>query len=219
MKKSILWTAIYMFFSLGLIQAQMLDRGNFIVGSTLGFSTSASEVRLNSAQGEKEGQGPSSLQINFAPDLGYFIQDNFALGLAMDFTFSSLEEPNSDRTDNSNLLFGPFARYYFPMEDQTAFFIEGNFGFGNSSDDQLIGESKQSVNTNIFATGFGPGFTIISKKGIGIEAIFKYNYARSKFNTEISEVKQETITKTNQFDISIGIQYYFQGVRPVVINR
>ena len=197
------------------MSAQALDQGNFIIGSTVGFSTSNSKVTLMSTSTDEQGKGPSSLQISIAPKVGYFIIDDLALGLGMDFTFSSLKEPNTDRTDDSDLLFGPFARYYFPVEEDMAFFVESNFGFGNSSDDQFIGEGRQSIKTNIFALGVGPGFTVISDQGIGIEAIFKYNFARSKFNTDIAGVTTETITQTNQFDVSIGIQFYFGGLQGV----
>ena len=213
MKRSTLIISVIILMSCGMLSAQILDQGNFILGSTLGFSSSNSKVSLLSTNVDEKGNGPSSLQISVAPKVGYFLLDNFALGLGMDFTFSSLKEPNADRTDDSDLLFGPFFRYYFPIETDIAFFAETNFGFGNSSDDQFIGEGKQSIRTNIFAIGIGPGVTILSSKGIGIEAIFKYNFARSKFKTQIGGVDTETVTKTNQFDISIGLQFYFGGIQ------
>lgn len=219
MKKILLIIAVLLFAAGSIVQAQMTNQGNFLAGSTLGFSKSSSDLKILSSNAEEEAQGPASYQISFSPDIGYFLIDQFALGLGMDFTFSRLEEPNTDRTDDSDLLFGPFARYYFPLEDGLAFFAEASFGFGNSSDDIYVGDVRQSINTNIFATGFGPGFTIISSKGIGLEAILKYNYARSKFNTQIGGLEQETITRTNQFDFSLGIQYYFSGVRPVSYDR
>ncbi len=40
--------------------------------------------------------------------------------------------------------------------------------------------------TNIFAIGAGPGFTIFSSDAIGIEALIKYNYARSKFDIDMA---------------------------------
>ncbi len=217
MRTKLFTSVILLFFSTTLLFGQNLDQGNFILGSTIGFSASDSKVTMQSTSANDESNGPSSLQVSIAPKIGYFLQDNLALGIGMDFTHSSLKEPNIDRTNDSDLLFGPFVRYYFPLmlEDDMAFFAETNFGFGSSSDDQFIGDTKQSINTNIFAMGIGPGFTIISESGIGIEAIFKYNFARSKFNTEIAGVQTETITRTNQFDFSIGVQFYFGGLKKV----
>lgn len=56
---------------------------------------------------------------------------------------------------------------------------------------------------------------IIQPNHFGIEAIFKYNYARSKFNTDTGGVTTSTTTKTNQFSLSMGLQYYFGGLRRV----
>ena len=112
MKKSIFLSVLLCFLMMGWGYGQIMNRGNFVVGSSLGFSTSSSSIQMTTSTSDEEGQGPSALQISFAPKIGYFLQDNFALGLGMDLTFSSLKEPNQDRTDDSDLLFGPFVRYY-----------------------------------------------------------------------------------------------------------
>ena len=119
------------------------------------------------------------------------------------------------KTDDSDLLFGPFARYYFQAGDNVAFFLVGNFGFGNSRDEQVVGETTQKIETNVFAVGTGPGLTVYSKGGFGIEAILKYNYARSNFDTTIGGVNTSTKTRTNQFSLALGIQYYFGGFQGV----
>jgi hypothetical protein len=191
--------------------AQILDKGNFMVGTTVGFSTANSKVTT----GGRENEGLSAQQINIAPAIGYFLIDNFAAGLGADFTLNSVTEPNKDKTEDSDILFGPFARYYFPAADNVAFFLVGNFGFGNSKDEQIVGETKQQISTNVLAVGTGPGITVYSKGGFGIEAILKYNYAQSKFDTSIGGVNTNTKTRTNQFSLSLGLQYYFSGFRRI----
>jgi hypothetical protein len=198
-----------------MLEGQTLNKGNFLVGSTIGFSTADSKVTRESTNVNEKGEGPSAIQFNISPSVGYFVMDYFTIGIGMGYTLSVVEEPNKDKINDSDLLFGPFARYYLPIEDDMAFFGEVNFGFGNSSDQQNVGEGTQGVNSNIFAIGIGPGFTIFSNNGIGIEAIFRYNYARSKFDAELNGVNTVTTTKTNQFDISIGVQFYFGGITRV----
>ena len=201
--------------SLGLsLDAQVTNNGNFIFGSTFGLSTAKSKITLDKGEGETETDSPSSTQFNFSPLVGYFVMDNFAVGIHMEYTSSEVKEPNLDRTTDSDLLFGPFARFYLPVHDDMALFLEAGFGFGNSNDQKYIGSDQQRINTNIFAYGLGPGFTIISTKAIGIEALLKYNFARSDFDTEIGGIQQQTVTKTNQFDFSIGVQFYFTGIKP-----
>lgn len=191
--------------------AQILDQGNFIIGSTVGFSTANSQVNTNGVTNE----GLSARQINIAPSLGYFLMDQLAVGLGADFTLNAVTQPNKDKTEDSDLLFGPFARYYFPVEEHIAGFFVANFGFGNSKDEQIVGTDKQKIQTNVFAFGIGPGLTVYSKGGFGIEAIFKYNFAKSNFDTTISGVSATTKTRTNQFSLSLGVQYYFGGFQKI----
>ncbi|MBK8921571.1 MAG: outer membrane beta-barrel protein [Saprospirales bacterium] len=192
------------------IQAQdFTSRGNFLIGTAVGFSSNTSTI----TQGGGSGSGPESFQWNIAPHVGYFLFENFNLGVGLDYTFSREQQPNEDKNDDSDLLFGPYMRYYVPFGGDKAVFLEGNFGFGTSSDDLIIDGQPQNISTDIIAFGAGPGFTIFSNDAIGIETLFKYNFARSRFNTTQGGVNTETTTKTNQFAVSLGIQVYFAGLR------
>lgn len=210
MKKIQLLTTAILIFAISL-NAQVLIKGNFVVGSTVGFSTANSKV----TSGNTEGQGLRARQFNIAPSIGYFAMDRLAVGIGADYTLNSVKEPNEDQTDDSNLLFGPFARYYVQTTDNVAFFVLADFGFGHSSDEQLVGSAKQAIQTNIFAMGVGPGITVFSEGGFGIEAIFKYNFAQSKFDTENAGIKTNTTTSSNQFALSLGMQFYFGGIKKV----
>jgi hypothetical protein len=195
-----------------LVSAQFTDQGNFMVGTTLGFSTAGSRVIQNQGDSQNEGEGPSSTQLSISPKIGYFAFQDLALGLSMDYTLNTVDQPNNDRITDTDLLFGPFARYFFPIGDDISLFAETTFGFGRSSDTQEIGGQLQNIDTNIFAFGIGPGLTVISDSGIGISATLKYNYARSEFDATIDNIQRQTITRTNAFDFSIGFQYYFGGL-------
>jgi hypothetical protein len=213
MKKHLFFSALLFLTFFQSLQAQMLDQGNFLLGATLGFSKSEQKISFSSPDVNEDEKGHSATQISVAPRIGYFLLEDFTIGIGMDYTFSTVKDPGEDRTDDSDLLFGPFTRYYLPFADDLALFGEVNVGFGNSSDEQVIGGNTQNVNTNIFAIGLGPGFTIFSSNGFGIEALFKYNYARSEFDTELNGVKTTRTTKTNKFDISLGLQFYFAGIK------
>lgn len=193
-------------------QGQFTDRGRFMLGSAVGFATNTSQISYSSQTPDGTADEPQNTQWNVAPYIGYFLFDDFTLGIGLDYTSSSETRQGAQKTKDSDLLFGPFARYYFPFDDK-AFFLQGNFGFGNSSDNLTIGGENQNINTNILAVGAGPGFTIFSNDGIGIEALVKYNYARSKFDIDIAGVKTTTTTKTNQIALSLGIQLYFSGLK------
>jgi hypothetical protein len=194
------------------LMAQYTAQGNFVIGSTLGFSSANSKVTQDDGAGDIATENPTSTQFSIAPSIGYFLADNLAIGIGMDYTFNQVERSGGDNNEDSDLLFGPFGRYYMPVTNDMAFFLEGNFGFGNASDNMIIAGEPQRLNTNIMAFGVGPGFTIFSSSAVGIEALVKYNYARSRFDTDIAGIQRETVTRTNQFDFSIGFQFYFGGI-------
>ncbi len=193
----------------GVSQAQFTDRGRFMLGSAVGFATNSSKIARSDQNVISE---PQNTQWNVAPSIGYFLFDQFVLGIGMDYTSSSEKNEGEETTRDNDLLFGPFARYYVPFGDK-AFFLQANFGFGNSTDNLILGGVKQNINTNILAYGAGPGFTIFSNDALGIEALVKYNYARSKFNVDVAGVQTSTTTKTNQIALSLGMQVYFAGLR------
>ncbi|HAD13370.1 MAG TPA: hypothetical protein DCF33_13145 [Saprospirales bacterium] len=189
---------------------QFTDRGRFMLGSAVGFATNSSKTSFSTPG--TEGEEPQNTQWNVSPYIGYFLFDNFTLGIGLDYTSSSETRAGEEKTKDSDLLFGPFTRYYLPFGDK-ALFLQGNFGFGNSSDNLTVDGTNQNINTNILAFGVGPGFTIFSSDGIGLEALVKYNYAKSQFDLDIQGVKTTTTTKTNQIALSLGVQIYFAGLK------
>jgi hypothetical protein len=200
---------------------QPTERGNFVIGSRIGFSAAKSSVDVQSSVGSIKGDGGSSTQFNLAPSIGYFFANNFAVGVGMDWlkTTSStgvdlnggISEPMD--SDNSNLLFGPFARIFLPFQEDKAFFIGTSVGFGNSKNVFISNNTTQSINNNLLNIGVGPGFTIFSRNGIALEALAKYNYVRSNSEIDVAGVKRESTTWTNAIDFSVGIQYYFGGFK------
>lgn len=194
------------------VQGQFSERGRFLLGSAVGFATNTSNISYADGVPGMTEETPQNTQWNVAPSIGYFLFDNFALGIGLDYTSSSETRVGQEKAKDADLLFGPFARYYFPFDDK-AIFLQANFGFGNSSDNLTINGENQKINTNIFAVGAGPGFTIFSNDAIGLEALVKYNYARSKFDINVGGVKTTTTTKTNQIALSLGLQVYFSGLK------
>lgn len=209
------------------LTAQVTDKGNFLVGTAIGFSTSTSNVKLSTGGSETTSNDATATQFNVNPKVGYFAGQDFALGISMDYTSNRVKEPNDvadpaaglDRDFDSDLLFGPFARYYLNVGDEMYFFGELSFGFGSSVDELTIGGEEQTTSTNVFAASIGPGFTIISTSAIGVEALVKYNFARSSFDIDFGGNQQETITLTSQVDLSIGVQFYFTRMAPAAGSR
>ncbi|WMX14849.1 MULTISPECIES: outer membrane beta-barrel protein [unclassified Aureispira] len=188
-------------FSFNTMEAQT-KKGNFMIGGELGLSTASSTVSVNGSETE----GSSATQFNIAPSVGYFFVNNFATGIGIDYTLSTVKNNNRDELD-SDLLFGPFLRYYIPFGDKALFF-ETDFGYGNSTDNITINNEQQLAVTNVFAFSIGPGFTIFSNDNIGIEALAKYNFASSNSILTANGVETTSYSLTHAFDFSIGLQVY-----------
>ncbi len=224
MKKLIIAVACTLI-SAGLF-AQITNGGNFLMGSSIGFSTSNSEVSVIGDGVSVEGKSTEALQFNIAPKIGYFVTDNWALGVGLDYTLSRIKEPVNILDPNteyntsydSDLLFGPFTRFYLPISEDKAFFVEATFGFGSSRDEIEINNEDQISSNNVLAFGIGPGFTIFSNDAIGIEALAKYNWARSESDIDFQGVRSETTNRTNAIDFSIGFQFYFSRVASASIG-
>lgn len=212
---------------LGCLQfstAQITDKGNFMIGASIGFSYASSNVEAteitNGETTTTRGTDTKASQLTVAPKIGYFLVPNLALGIGMEYTFNRTSEPVNpsdpgselESDFDSDLLFGPFARYYLVIGEDKAFFFESTFGFGSSIDQSNV-SGRDRISSNVFAIGVGPGFTIFSKDALGIEALVKYNFARSSFDRESDIIRQESLTWTNQVDLSIGLVFYFAKVQ------
>lgn len=227
MKKSKIIVLVYfILLASHSLSAQVTQGGNFLIGSTLGYSSAQSTFQIDDNNQQINGEGTRSSQFNIAPAIGYFLADNFAMGVGLDYTLNvtrqpqSILDPNSevDRQEDGDLLFGPFARYYLPIGNDKAFFVETTFGVGSSSNTIRIDGSNQNTSTNVLAVGIGPGFTIFSSDGIGIEALAKYNWAQSNTETDFGDVLTITKSYTNAIDLSIGLQIYFGRIIPATGN-
>ena len=203
--------------------SQPTERGNFVIGTRLGFSNAKSSVDVESASGSIKGDGGSSSQLNLSPGIGYFFANNFVLGVGMDLIRTSSKTgvdlaggtSAPQESTNNNLLFGPFIRYFIPFGDDKAFFIGSTVGFGNSKNQFVASNTTQSINTSLLTIGVGPGFTIYSSNGLALEALVKYNFANSNTKIDVKGIQRTSKTWTNAVDFSVGIQYYFGGFRAV----
>jgi outer membrane protein W len=224
MKRFIVFLTISMYVIAVSAQAkfsQPTQRGNFVIGTRLGFSGAKSTVDVQAASGSIKGDGGSSFQLNLAPGIGYFVTNNFAIGVGMDLIRSNSSTGvdlsggtgASQESTNNNVLFGPFIRYFMPLGDDKAFFIGSTLGFGNSKNQFTANNVTQSINTSLFTVGVGPGFTIYSNNGLALEALVKYNFANSDSKIDVQGIQRTSKTWTNAVDFSVGVQYYFGGFR------
>lgn len=94
-----------------------------------------------------DGQGKYSYNLNLSPKVGFFLIDNLAVGAQV---FGEIRKRAGEHGVNSQLLFGPFGRYYFHN-----LFLEANIG---------------SYDKDVFA-GLGLGYAFFVNNNVAIEPI------------------------------------------------
>lgn len=196
-------------------QNEALNGGNFMIGSGLGYVNSVTDVQINSSGSIVRG-GNSVYQFHITPSIGYFVVRNFSFGLGMDYLLTSSRDKtqnsasNNQRTSDTKLLFGPFARLYLPFGGQQAFFLGAVYGFGKSETEIAdAGGVPQTVRTSISTFGAGPGYAIFSNSRVSLEAQAKYNYGISRNTLSVDAVNQTTKTNTTAWDFVVGLHFFF----------
>ncbi len=201
-------------------------KGTFLFGGSIGgsYSTSTSTVYLVPSTFSTGGVSPTPSAIQFAadktntiiafsPQIGYFINDNFSLGLRFGWTNLSVEEKflsYNNSNSQSVLSVEPFLRYYL-----NRFFIQGSFGIGSANSESKLeyaissngGSSVTSVSQNLkrnASTLLGSisiGRAFLISKQLAIEPLAGYQF--TKFSNK--EVPDE---KVSTFYLAVGLQYY-----------
>lgn len=161
-----------------------LQKGNLLVGATLG------DMNLGLQSGN------TSFSIAISPKVGWFIEDNIAIGGQIKLGFAT-----DDKGTDINYGVGAFGRYYFGQKEMVVmkharFFAEANAGINGMNTDPKgpVG----STNTNGLGIGFGPGVAYFITPNIGLEALLKYDLTVGFGNA----------TTSNNFGINVGFQIY-----------
>ncbi len=116
------------------------ERGNLLLGGNAGIN-----LRTN------ENTDDFNFTLNLSPRVGLFLIDNLAVGARAS---GSIQKFANIDGINTQLVIGPFARYYFHN-----LFVETNFG----------------LNRGDFDVGFGLGYAIFISPNVALEPIANLN--------------------------------------------
>lgn len=105
------------------------SQGNMMIGGTIGFNS-------RSYQGSAYN---NSNEFRLTPSFGYFVKNDFALGLSLGF-YNYRSGTDQARSVNTSFSLGPLARYYFfTSNEMLAFFGEAELRFGTDKSTQASG--------------------------------------------------------------------------------
>jgi hypothetical protein len=126
------------------------------------------------------------LQIKLSPRVGYFLIDNLAGGINVNWSGLYRKLPGSTKKDKiTELTVGPFARYYL-MQVGRPFnvFVDGSVAFGSITNNNFPDISE--TNYSLIA---GPEFYFNSS--VGLEISFGYQITRTR-QPQVTETSNST---------------------------
>jgi len=170
------------FSAIGFTANAQIQRGNVLVGGDI----AGLNFGLNS---------PNVFNVNISPKAAWFVEDNVALGAAVNLGLQTAKGHGTTTTYGVDAL----GRYYTGNDVSVLkhgrFFGEGTVGVGG------VNISDGGGNTNGLDFSFGPGFAYFITPNIGLETLLKYN----------GVVGFGSQTYQNNLGLTFGFQIYLPG--------
>ncbi|WP_431107617.1 outer membrane beta-barrel protein [Winogradskyella poriferorum] len=179
--KKVLLTAAIAVFGLTNMNAQEDDK-------TFGFSEGdifvEGNVGFNSYNDKNFDEKSNSFSIS--PKVGYFINDDLAIGGELMFNSSKTEVAGTDTSKFSGFGVGAFARYYF-LDLGERFKTNAEFGVNYSSNNDKINDVK----LNGFGAGLGLGINYFATEKIALTFGLKnvLSFSSAKYDTDGAEAE------------------------------
>lgn len=187
MKKLLVVIPLFLLF-FGKANAQITE-GNWMVGGSASFSHSKYESFGDFPSKSKS----SGMELN--ANLGYFVIDNFAVGVSPYFGFSNPEGSNNSSTAYG---IGPFARYYFlPSDKMINVFSQAGYRYGIG-----YAQGKKTGTNNNF--DIKAGVVMLFNSSVGLEFTAGYNIYNNKSARGNSRVRGDN------FILGLGFQIHLE---------
>lgn len=181
--------------------------GPIWVGGNVGFNSSSPAEDI------------SSSQINIGPQVGYMLNDQLGVGLTLDMSFNNTTNstvPGGEVKISSNqMTFSPFARYYFPITDNFAFFghAQINISMGSTkTEDEVLGTTSEGSISG-FGIGILPGVQYWFTPAWSMNATLgglTYGSLTTKDDLNDTENDSSTFGLSGDFwNMGLGLYYHF----------
>lgn len=214
MKNKLVFAALLCIFSFKA-NAQT-EKGKVMLGGFASFSTH-----------KFEGQSVrKTIIFNTSLRSGYFIKNNLAIGLGLEYNHQRDKENNPDNIDvrykqiQRSYGLSPFTRYYFNINEKFKIFNELSiYGrIGDSKDESQPSPAYPSdYKFKQIGLNLKPGLAYFPIQKIAIEFSFPMlNYQKTFFETKYMENPDAIKTKGEEFQLgidtfkpTIGVNYHF----------
>ncbi|MCH5307570.1 MAG: outer membrane beta-barrel protein [Prevotella sp.] len=207
------------FMTLAAVAVAATMNAQIYVGGSLGFNSSKTTNEV-SMDGVTASTDQSSTQFTFSPEVGYKLNDNMAVGLALGFGTGSKDaviEDYDGTIKNTSFTIQPYFRYTFVKWDKVSLFADAELGYTTGKDTYEISEDNVTVSTDVKSNAFHfaivPGIayqasekiSVVAKLGAGLG----YWYTKQEPTDEVSISTSEFGLNLNSLGLSLGVYYNF----------
>lgn len=219
MKKITLLAAVI--FCSAITANAQVSKGALFLGGSLGFGSEKTETTT----GAVTTTDPERSDWNFSPQAGYFITNNIAAGIMLDFagtTIKTAPTPTTTAERKINSLgFGVFGRYYAPINDKFYFWGQLGLMFGSGSDETTAGAvTINNGDKSMMDISLRPGFTFFPSTRYGLDfSVGGLGFGNTTTTIPaVAPATEPTEVKTSNFGlmwdmtaIRIGVHVFFGG--------
>lgn len=192
-----------------LISFSSVAKAQLYAGGSLGYQSSG----VSTASGSTTVNGKSTTAITLSPEVGYYLNQNLAVGISLSFLSNSVTTPigtTSSTIDLSNTyMFTPYARYHVLRSGSFSFFGEGSIGIGGQVSQTTKGNTiDKGPSVGTFALAVSPGISYdLSEKFCLIAKLGNIGYQSSSSSTTntIGTTSTTTTITTSSFGINVGL--------------
>jgi outer membrane protein len=171
--------------------------GQMMIGGSFGISS----VNYDNSNGSDYSS------FTLAPSFGYFVKDNFAVGLSVSVG-NSKSGTGAGQTTSSSFGVGPFVRLYkFTSNEKFAFFGNAGISFGNTKSENGNVITDKS---NTISLGIAPGFAYFFNEHWAAElSIAGFRIQNSSSDNFPGNDRTSVTFDVSSFNPSLGLRYHF----------
>ncbi|MCL7754381.1 hypothetical protein [Polaribacter sp. Z022] len=185
------------------------EKGKVFVGANSNFSFNSSKYTTTSTSSNYSSTYTSdpTNSFSFSPQVGYFISDNFVLGL--NFRLSSTKVKGNE--SNGFYTISPFAKYYL-LEGNLKPFLNASLGLGsffNSYQNYIVDPNTsyyEKVSTKINSARIGGGLAYFLNDIIAFE--FNLDYFNETYKSDNNQNSNTTKQTHSGIQSTIGIALF-----------
>lgn len=142
--------------------------------------------------------------FNLSPSIGFFLADNFMLGLSAGVFVYHEKDKTDDTFGYTALSFSPSLRGCFKKEGKSLPYGELRGGIVHLK----IKDAEESDSAPFLGVKFGNAFFLNSNLSLDIFAEYVYGWNKTKDTSSIPNIETETTEKTGMIGIGVGFSYF-----------